>query len=197
MSAMKIGITCTIYSLLIANMVLLCFCSLGMKFFSFIMSAPHCILVLCTASMVWQVDGVTGREVSYAELETMVAKVSSSLVRLGLVKKGSLVTMYCLNSIEYVVFYLAATSAGAVVSPVNPAYTIRMYPCVPVDGWILLCCSIVFTLFNFTVFVLSVLTACVSFSTGISDMIRHFCLIRHSRECNWNKSINDHSRRII
>jgi len=72
------------------------------------------------------VDGVTGREVSYAELETMIAKVSSTLVRLGLVKKGSMLTMYCLNFIEFVVIYLAATAAGAIVSPVSPAYTIRM-----------------------------------------------------------------------
>ena len=34
--------------------------------------------------------------------------------------------MYCLNSIEFVVIYLAATAAGAIVSPVSPAYTIRM-----------------------------------------------------------------------
>ena len=75
--------------------------------------------------MAGQVDGVTGREVSYADLETMVAKVSSSLIRRGLVKKGSIVTMYCLNSIEFVVTYLAVTAAGAVVSPVNPANTVR------------------------------------------------------------------------
>jgi len=83
----------------------------------------HCRLALC---LYWQVDGVTGREVSYAELETMVAKVSSSLVRLGLVQKGSMLTMCCLNSIEFVVIYLAATAAGAIVSPVSPAYTVRM-----------------------------------------------------------------------
>jgi len=71
---------------------------------------------------------VTGREVSYADLETMIAKVSSSLVRLGLVNKGSVLTMFCLNSIEFVVLYLAATAAGAVVSPVNPAYTARTLP---------------------------------------------------------------------
>jgi len=79
--------------------------------------------------MVWQVDAVTGREVTYADLETMVAKVSSSLVRLGLVKKGSMLTMSCLNSIEFVVIYLAATAAGAVISPVNPAYTVRKWEC--------------------------------------------------------------------
>ena len=70
-------------------------------------------------------DGVTGRKVSYADLETMIAKVSSSLVRLGLVKKGSLLTMFCLNSIEFVILYLAAAAAGAVISPVNPAYSVR------------------------------------------------------------------------
>jgi len=76
------------------------------------------------------VDGVTGHEVSYADLATMVAKVSSSLIRLRLIEKGSFVTMYCLNSIEFIVMYLAATAAGAVVSPVNPAYTARMWPVV-------------------------------------------------------------------
>jgi len=69
---------------------------------------------------------MTGREVSYADLDTMVAKVSCTLVRLGLVKKGSILTMFCLNSIEFVIIYLAATAAGAVVSPVSPAYTVRM-----------------------------------------------------------------------
>ena len=71
---------------------------------------------------------MTGREVSYADLETMIAKVSSSLVRLGLVKKSSILTMLCLNSIEFVVLYVAAAAAGAVVSPVSPAYTVRTYP---------------------------------------------------------------------
>jgi len=71
------------------------------------------------------VDGVTGRQLSYAELETMVVKVSSSLTRLGLVTKDSRLTMYCLNSIEFVIMYLAATAAGAVASPVNPAFTVR------------------------------------------------------------------------
>ena len=81
---------------------------------------------MCTTRMLCQVDGVTGRKVSYADLETMIAKVSSSLIRAGLVKKGSMLTMFCLNSIEFVVFYLAATAAGAIVSPVNPAYTVCM-----------------------------------------------------------------------
>jgi len=57
----------------------------------------------------------------------MIAKVSSSLVRQGLVSKGSVVTMFCLNSVEFVVFYLAATAAGAVVSSISPAYTARTY----------------------------------------------------------------------
>jgi len=72
-----------------------------------------------------QVEVVSGREVSYAELQTMIARVSSSLVRQGLVWKSSCVTMFSLNSIEFVVFYLAATAAGAVVSSVSPAYTSR------------------------------------------------------------------------
>jgi acyl-CoA synthetase (AMP-forming)/AMP-acid ligase II len=68
---------------------------------------------------------MSGRQVSYAELETMVVKVASSLVSHGLVLKGTMVTLYSSNFFEFVVIYLAATALGAIVSPVNPSYTVH------------------------------------------------------------------------
>jgi acyl-CoA synthetase (AMP-forming)/AMP-acid ligase II len=70
------------------------------------------------------VDGVSGRQVSYGELETMVVKVASSLVSHGLVQKGTVVTLCSTNCIEFVVIYLAVTALGAIISPVNPSYTV-------------------------------------------------------------------------
>lgn len=57
----------------------------------------------------------------------MIARVASGLVRHQLVSKGSVVTVYSSNCIEYAVIYLAVSSAGGIVSAVNPAYTVSEY----------------------------------------------------------------------
>jgi len=65
---------------------------------------------------------VTGRTVTYGQLEDQVRAVASSLVRRG-VRKGDVVILFAVNSPEFVVAYLAVVALGAVISCVNPAYT--------------------------------------------------------------------------
>ena len=65
---------------------------------------------------------MTGEEVSYAKLQTMVVKATSALVGMGF-GRGSVATVYSGNCIEYVVMFLAVGAAGGTVSTVNPLYT--------------------------------------------------------------------------
>lgn len=68
------------------------------------------------------VNGITGKEITYAQLQTMIVKVASSLVAKGF-GSGSVATIYSQNSPEYLIMYLAVGAAGGTVSTVNPAYT--------------------------------------------------------------------------
>jgi len=61
-------------------------------------------------------------EYSYAKLQTMVVKVASSLIKMG-VKKGNVVTIFGFNCPEYIITFLAVATAGGIASTVNPAYT--------------------------------------------------------------------------
>jgi len=77
-----------------------------------------------TDELVLQVDSSTGWSVTYGELETLIARVGSWFVRHQLVSKRSVVTVYSTNCIQFTIVYLAVTSAGGIVSAVNPTYTV-------------------------------------------------------------------------
>jgi len=68
------------------------------------------------------VDGITGSEISYATLQTMIVKVASALVSMGF-GEGDVATLCSANCPEYVVMFLAIGATGGTVSTVNPAYT--------------------------------------------------------------------------
>jgi len=68
------------------------------------------------------INGLTGEEVTYAQLHHRIVKVASALTRSG-VRKGDVIAMFSPNCVEYAVFYLGAIAAGAVVSTLNPLYT--------------------------------------------------------------------------
>jgi len=68
------------------------------------------------------VDGITGNEISYATLQTMIVKVASALVSLGF-GEGDVATLCSPNCPEYIVMFLAVGAAGGTISTVNPAYT--------------------------------------------------------------------------
>ena len=68
------------------------------------------------------IDAATGAELTYADLITAVDEISAGLTARGLVP-GDVLALCAPNSIEFVTAYLAASSAGAVVTTVNPLWT--------------------------------------------------------------------------
>ena len=70
----------------------------------------------------FQVDGVTGKTWTYAQLQDAIIKVGSVLTKQG-IKKGDIVTLCSPNCPEFAIVFLAITAVGGVVSTVNPLYT--------------------------------------------------------------------------
>lgn len=68
------------------------------------------------------IDGVSGRVMTYAQLEGAVRAAAAGLARRGL-RKGDVVALYGPNLPEYVVAFHAVASLGGVITPVNPLYT--------------------------------------------------------------------------
>ncbi|MFH1033426.1 MAG: AMP-binding protein [Pseudomonadota bacterium] len=63
-----------------------------------------------------------GTKISYQELKDLAERFAAGLVGLG-IKKGDRVALLLLNCPQYVIAYLGALKAGAVVTPVSPVYT--------------------------------------------------------------------------
>jgi len=59
-----------------------------------------------------------GRDTTYAELGSRVARLAAALRKLG-VQEGDRVAMFSLNSARYIEYYMAVPWAGAVLNPVN------------------------------------------------------------------------------
>ncbi len=68
------------------------------------------------------VDGVTGKEISYAQLDVMTRRVAAGLAELG-IRRGDVIAIYSPNTILYPVVFYGATRAGATVTTVNALYT--------------------------------------------------------------------------
>ena len=68
------------------------------------------------------VDGVTGKELSYAQLDAMSRRVAAGLAELG-IRHGDVIALYSPNTILYPVVFYGATRAGATVTTVNALYT--------------------------------------------------------------------------
>ena len=84
----------------------------------------------------FQVDAVTGQELTYNQLQTKIVRTASGLARMGICK-GDVVTLFMPNCLEFPVVFLAVTALGAVASTVNSAYTAGMTP----EGPQLWCCK--------------------------------------------------------
>jgi acyl-CoA synthetase (AMP-forming)/AMP-acid ligase II len=67
------------------------------------------------------VEGSTGRSLSFGELRTQVRRVAAGLSRR--VRKTDVVAIWAPNVPEYAVIFHATVSLGAVLTPINPAYT--------------------------------------------------------------------------
>jgi acyl-CoA synthetase (AMP-forming)/AMP-acid ligase II len=68
------------------------------------------------------VDGVSGREITYAQLDAMSRRVAAGFAELG-IKHGDTIALYSPNTILYPVVFYGATRAGATVTTVNALYT--------------------------------------------------------------------------
>ncbi|MFJ1755052.1 4-coumarate--CoA ligase family protein [Kitasatospora sp. NPDC088134] len=68
------------------------------------------------------IDGLTGRSVSYRELDTGTRRVAAGLAEAG-VGKGEVVALFSPNSLAYPLAFYGATRTGATVTPVSSLAT--------------------------------------------------------------------------
>lgn len=70
------------------------------------------------------VDGVSGRVTTYAQLDEYVRRAASGFARRGL-KKGDVVAILSPNLPEWIIAFYGAATLGAIVTPINPLYTVE------------------------------------------------------------------------
>lgn len=68
------------------------------------------------------IDGVSGREYTFNEIDETTARFSSALNRMGF-SKGSVLSLCSPNSPQYCTLFFGALASGGMVSTVNPSYT--------------------------------------------------------------------------
>ena len=68
------------------------------------------------------VDGLTGRKLTYAQLDNAIKKTASGLLARGL-QKGDVFAIYSPNLPEYAIAFFGIATAGGVNTTVNPLYT--------------------------------------------------------------------------
>lgn len=68
------------------------------------------------------IDGLTGKEYTYGEVDAISRRVAAGLVKLG-IKQGGVVALILPNTAEFVFVFLGAAIGGAVVTTANPFYT--------------------------------------------------------------------------
>lgn len=69
------------------------------------------------------IDGDTGRTITYGELRRLIRALARGLIDRGL-QKGDVVAIYSPNVPEYPIVFYAAVIAGAIVTTINPQYTV-------------------------------------------------------------------------
>ena len=68
------------------------------------------------------IDGVTGREYSYNEIQESVVNMASGLVRSGM-EKGDVLALVSPSSAEFCTTFFSTLAMGGIVSTCNPQYT--------------------------------------------------------------------------
>ncbi|KAK7306314.1 hypothetical protein VNO77_44243 [Canavalia gladiata] len=68
------------------------------------------------------VDANSSETVSYAQLKSLILKLSHALLKIS-IRKNNVVLFLSPNDICYIIYFLAVISIGAILSTVNPAYT--------------------------------------------------------------------------
>ena len=67
------------------------------------------------------VDGVSGKEITYAQLDGMSRRMAAGFAEMG-IKHGDTIALYSPNTIIYPAVFYGATRAGATVTTVNALY---------------------------------------------------------------------------
>jgi len=68
------------------------------------------------------IDGISGKSISYGQLDEMVRRLATGFATLG-VTKGDVIALFSPNTILFPVVFFAALKAGATVTTVNALYT--------------------------------------------------------------------------
>ena len=68
------------------------------------------------------IDGITGREYSYNEVQELVVNMASGLVRSGL-EKGDVLALVSPNSAQFCTTFFSTLAMGGIISTCNPQYT--------------------------------------------------------------------------
>lgn len=74
------------------------------------------------ADKVCLIDGNTGKEHRYGEIEILTRRVAAGLAKLG-IPQGGVIALLLPNCAEFVIVFLGAAKRGAVVTTANPFYT--------------------------------------------------------------------------
>ena len=69
------------------------------------------------------IDGPTGRVLTYAQLVEQTRRLATGLSRSGL-RQGDVVALWSPNSPEYAVVFHAVSRLGAILTTINPSYTV-------------------------------------------------------------------------
>ena len=72
------------------------------------------------------VDGITGRALTYAALIEQVRRLAAGLAGRG-IGKGDVVAIFSPNMPEYAVVFHAVSRIGAILTTVNPTYTVEEF----------------------------------------------------------------------
>ena len=68
------------------------------------------------------IDGITGREYSYNEVQESVVNMASGLVRSGM-EKGDVLALVSPNSAQFCTTFFSTLAMGGIISTCNPQYT--------------------------------------------------------------------------
>lgn len=69
------------------------------------------------------IDADSSQTLSFAQIKSQVAKLAHGFLHLG-INKNDVILLFMHNNIHFPICFLAATAIGAIVSTVNPVYTI-------------------------------------------------------------------------
>lgn len=78
------------------------------------------------SKLVSQIDAVTGKKETYAELQSRAIRTAQNMKLKG-IKPGDIISSLTYNNMDYIAPILASSYIGAVNAPMDPTTTLRMF----------------------------------------------------------------------